>query len=419
MRNPGSGNWKKTISLFLLSQAVSLLGSSLVQYALMWYITLKTGSGIMMTIFIIAGFLPTFLISPFAGVWADRYDRKKLIILSDGGIAAATLILALVFTFITENVWIILTAAAVRAVGAAVQGPAVGAIIPQIVPQDKLMRVNGILGSIQSVIGLGSPVLSGILMSVAPLSIIFYIDVITAAAAIVLLSFFIKVKSERHSTDAIPGSHLKDLVEGFKYIKRHKYLVPFFGYIAFILFLVTPAAFLTPLQAARTYGPDVWRLTAIEVLFSLGMLTGSGLLALWGGFSNRMHTMLLSTFIMALCTIGLGLAPIFWIYLAVMGVFGIGLAFYNTPSTVILQEHVEEEFLGRIFSILTMLFTSLMPLSMLLFGPLAEAVSIEFILLITGGLMVMLVLVVPMNRTLMAAGLSRKAEEEPDNYDKV
>ena len=242
---------------------------------------------------------------------------------------------------------------------------------------------------------------------------------ITAAAAIVLLSFFIKVKSERHSTDAIPGSHLKDLVEGFKYIKRHKYLVPFFGYIAFILFLVTPAAFLTPLQAARTYGPDVWRLTAIEVLFSLGMLTGSGLLALWGGFSNRMHTMLLSTFIMALCTIGLGLAPIFWIYLAVMGVFGIGLAFYNTPSTVILQEHVEEEFLGRIFSILTMLFTSLMPLSMLLFGPLAEAVSIEFILLITGGLMVMLVLVVPMNRTLMAAGLSRKAEEEPDNYDKV
>ena len=177
--------------------------------------------------------------------------------------------------------------------------------------------------------------------------------------------------------------------------------------------MLTPAAFLTPLQASRTYGPDVWRLTAIEVLFSLGMLSGSGLLALWGGFKNRMHTMLLSTLIMALSTISLGFAPAFWLYLTIMGIFGIGLAFYNTPSTVILQEHVEDEFLGRIFSVFTMLFTSLMPLSMLLFGPLAEVVSIELLLLVTGGLMAVLVLVVPLNRRLVNAGLPPEAESYP------
>ena len=408
MNKADASTWKKTAALFLLSQAVSLLGSSLVQYALMWYVTLKTGSGVMMTVYIVAGFLPTFFLSPFAGVWADRYDRKKLIIFSDGGIAVVTLVLALIFTFISESVWIIIIAAALRSVGTAVQGPAVGAIIPQIVPQDKLMRVNGIFGSIQSVVGLGSPVLSGVLMSIAPLSLIFYIDVVTAASAIIILAAFLKVRAQKRSTVIESGSYFREMLDGFKYIKRHRYLIPFFGFIAFILILVTPAAFLTPLQATRTYGPDVWRLTAIEVLFSLGMLAGSGILALWGGFRNRMHTMLLSTFIMALCTLGLGFAPHFWIYLGIMGVFGIGLAFYNTPSTVILQEHVEEEFLGRIFSIFTMLFTSLMPLSMLLFGPLAEVVSIERLLLVTGVLMAALVFIVPLNRTLMEAGVALK-----------
>lgn len=398
--------WKKSAALFLLSQAVSLLGSSLVQYALLWYITLKTGSGIMMTVYIVAGFLPTFFLSPFAGVWADRHDRKKLIILSDGGIAAITLITALLFTFVAENIWILIAAAALRAVGTAVQGPAVGAILPQIVPQDRLMRVNGIFGSIQSVIGLGAPVISGVLMTAAPLSAIFYIDVVTAAAAIIILAAFLKVRQQVKESGGQPSGYFKEMLDGFRYIRRHKYLIPFFMFIAFILILVTPAAFLSPLQVSRTYSPDVWRLTALEVLFSAGMLAGSGLLALWGGFKNRMQTMLLSTAVMAFCTIGLGFAPPFWVYLGIMGVFGIGLAFYNTPSTVILQENVEEEYLGRIFSVFTMLFTSLMPLSMLLFGPLAEVVSIELLLLITGGLMAVLVLLVPLNRTLMEAGLS-------------
>lgn len=72
-------NWKRDVILFLVGQTISLFGSSLVQYAIMWHITLETQSGTMMTIFIICGFLPTFFLSPFAGVWADRYNRKKLL----------------------------------------------------------------------------------------------------------------------------------------------------------------------------------------------------------------------------------------------------------------------------------------------------------------------------------------------------
>ena len=74
---------KRNIILYLTSQIVSLMGTSLVQCVTFWYITLETQSGTIMTIAMIAGVLPTFLVSPFAGVWADRLDRKTIIMLSD------------------------------------------------------------------------------------------------------------------------------------------------------------------------------------------------------------------------------------------------------------------------------------------------------------------------------------------------
>lgn len=116
--------WRRNIVLFLSSQTVSLFGSSLVQYAIMWYITLNTKSGIMMTLYIICGFIPTFLLSPVAGVWADRYNRKVLIMLSDGMIALSTLVLALLFLMGYEEAWLLFVMAAIRALGSGVQTPA-------------------------------------------------------------------------------------------------------------------------------------------------------------------------------------------------------------------------------------------------------------------------------------------------------
>ena len=169
--------------------------------------------------------------------------------------------------------------------------------------------------------------------------------------------------------------------------------------------LISPAAFLTPLQVARSFGEDVWRLTAIEMVFSVGMLAGGVLISSWGGFRNRMHTMIFSNLVMAACAISLALVPSFWLYLLVMGVFGISMPLYNTPSAVIIQEHVEPDFLGRVFSVLTMLFTSIMPLAMLLFGPIADTVPIEWLLLGTGGIMLGLGTLVFRNRRLMEAGI--------------
>ncbi|WP_434348103.1 MFS transporter [Myxococcus virescens] len=397
-------SWKRNTALFLGSQALSLLGSSLVQYALLWQVTLQTRSSVMMTLYIVAGFLPTFLLSPFAGVWADRYDRRKLIVLADAMIALVTLALAVVFTLRGTELWLFFLAAAIRSVGTAVQQPAVGALLPQLVPEDQLMRVNSIQGTLHSVNMLGAPALAGFLMSVAPLQVLFYIDVVTAALAITLVTLFVQVAPRRRAPEQEGASQLTEIQDGFRYIRGHAHLVPFFGYLGFIMVLITPAAFLTPLQTARSFGDEVWRLSAIEMVFSVGMMLGGAGLAAWGGFTSRMRTMVASNLIMGACTVALGVVPHFGVYLAAMGIFGVALPLYNTPAMVMLQERVEPAYLGRVISVMTMLSTSLMPLSMLLFGPLAEVVSIERLLQITGVLVILLGLLTPLHRRLMSFG---------------
>ena len=374
----------KNIILFLASQTISLFGSSLVQYAIMWYITLTTQSGVMMTISIICGFVPTFFLAPFAGVWADRYNRKMLIILSDSMIAISTLILAIVFLMGYESLWLLFLMSSIRALGAAVQTPTVGAFIPQIVPEEKLTKVNGINASIQAMIMLLSPMLSGWLLSITSIETIFFIDVITAAIGVLTLLLFLKVQVHTKALKKQELSYLSDMLIGFRYIKNHIFIRKFFSYFGLFNFLVVPAAFLTPLQVTRSFGNDVWRLTAIEVVFSIGMMLGGGVMAYWGGFNNRIKTMALSSVIMGICTFGLGVAPDFWIFLFFMSIFGIVMPMFNTPSTVLLQEKVKPDLLGRVFGVLAMITSSMMPLGMLLFGPISDFMKIENLLIGTG-----------------------------------
>ncbi|MDF2613850.1 MAG: transporter [Clostridia bacterium] len=377
-------NWKKNIVLFLISQILSLFGSSLVQYAILWYITLNTKSGLMMTISIICGFLPTFFLSPFAGVWADRYNRKVLIMLSDSFIAITTLLMAILFLMGYESMGLLFVMSAFRAAGAGVQTPAIGAFIPQIVPEEQLTKVNGINGSIQAMIMLISPMLSGALLTMATIEVIFFIDVITAAAAVLVLVFFLKVSAHEKAQNLQKVSYFKDLREGIDYIKGHTYVKKFFIFCAFFFFLVSPVAFLTPLQVTRSFGDDVWRLTAIEIAFSIGMMLGGTLMASWGGFKNKVHTMVFSSLLTGICTIAFGVTPIFWFYLIIMGIIGVSMPLFHTPSTVLLQEKVEADFLGRVFGVLGMISSSMMPLGMLIFGPMADVVQIEWLLIGTG-----------------------------------
>jgi len=397
-------NWKRNIILFLSSQTVSLFGSSLVQYAIMWHITLTTQSGMMMTLFILCGFIPTFLLSPVAGVWADRYNRKLLIVVSDGLIAVSTLILAIVFMMGYDAIWSLFFMAAIRAFGTGIQTPAVGAILPQIVPKDQLTKVNGVNGSIQAIIMFVAPMVSAGLLTMASLELIFFIDVITAMIAIITLLGFLKISVHEKASEQQTTSYLDDFKQGISYIQKSPFLKKFFIYFAIFFVLMAPAAFLTPLQVTRSFGDDVWRLTAIEIAFSIGMMAGGGIIASWGGFQNKIRTMMLASIIMAVCTFALGIVPIFWFYLLFMAIFGIAMPIFNTPTMVLLQEKIEENYLGRIFGVFGMISTSMMPIGMLIFGPIADVIDIEWLLIGTGLLIFVLAIFLGRDKVLVEAG---------------
>ncbi|WP_182102050.1 MFS transporter [Niallia taxi] len=404
VNNQQNETWLKNIVLFLSSQTISLFGSSLVQYAIMWHITLTTESGMMMTLYIICGFIPTFILSPIAGVWADRYNRKILIVLSDGLIAFSTLILAILFIMGFDSIWLLFVMAAIRAFGAGIQTPAVGAILPQVVPKEKLTKVNGVNGSIQAIIMFVSPMVSAALLATTAIEIIFFIDVITAAIAIVTMLSFVKISVHEKAAEKQTTSYFADFKEGLSYVNSNSFLKSFFVFFAIFFVLMAPAAFLTPLQVTRSFGSDVWRLTAVELAFSIGMIAGGGIIAAWGGFRNKISTMTLASVIMGVCTLTLGIAPSFWLYLIFMGVFGIAMPIFNTPTTVLLQEKISEEYLGRVFGVLGMISTSMMPIGMLIFGPLADIIRIEWLLIGTGLFMLVLTVFLSRNKALIEAG---------------
>lgn len=397
-------NWKKDTTLFLTSQIISLFGSSLVQYAIMWYITLETKSGVMMTISIICGSLPAFFLSPFAGVWADRYNRKLIIMLSDSLIAIATLILAILYLIGYKYIWLLFVISAIRAAGSGIQSPAISAFLPQFVPKEKLTKVNGINTSVNSIVSLLSPMLSATLLTVSRIESIFFIDVITAAFAVITLAFFLKVPPHAKSLERKTTSYFSDMKDGIRYIKGHKYIKYFFVFCIFFFFLIAPVTFLTPLQVTRNYGSDVWRLTAIEIAFSIGMMIGGLIISQLGGFKNRIHTMSLACLITGLTTFALGFGIYFWFYLIIIWIMGIVVPMFHTPSTVLLQEKVEEEFLGRVFGILGMIPSFMVPLGMIVFGPLADVFHIEVLLLFTGLILCVLSIFLFNNKTLVKQG---------------
>jgi DHA3 family macrolide efflux protein-like MFS transporter len=174
-----------------------------------------------------------------------------------------------------------------------------------------------------------------------------------------------------------------------------------------VLILVSPVAFLSPLQVVRSFqdvGSTYYRLTLVEVSFSLGMVIGSALVAWWGGFKNRIVTAGLSISLMGVGVFMLGVVNQFYIYIAFMLIQGIVLPFYNTPMTVIIQEQVEPAYMGRVMSISTMINATAMPIGIMIFGPLADLISIEILMVISGLGMVGFGLLYFVNQPMLKAG---------------
>lgn len=378
---------KRDVGVFLSGQTISMFGSMLVQYAVMWHLTLETKSGTVMALAALFGFLPQAIVSIFGGVWADRLNRKVLIIAADAAIAASTLALALLMLSGVDSLWLIYLTLAIRSTGAGIQGPAVSALVPQLVPTQHLMRVNGILGTIQSAMALIAPAAAGVLYATASIVAIFFVDVVTAVIGIALLAT-VAVPTIVRSGERT--GYFTDLVEGVRYVATHRlirWILLLFG----IIFLLTVApSYLTPLMVVRSFGgeffglDEVAKLTILELSFSIGMLAAGIAISIWGGFKNKVLMIVGSSILFGLLSIALGLSTNLWLFFAFMFVIGLAVPFFSTPAMTLLQTRVEPERQGRVFGFVGIVMAVSMPIGMVVFGPLADVMPVETLLVIAG-----------------------------------
>jgi DHA3 family macrolide efflux protein-like MFS transporter len=293
----------------------------------------------------------------------------------------------------------VFVALAIRSLGSGLQAPAVPALLPQLVPPDRLMRVAGVQSTVQSVVMLASPAVAGALYAMARLEIIFFVDVLTAAIAIAILSA-IPIAAHARAAQPQSTSPLDDLRAGFDYVSRTPFVRSMLRFFAVVMFLAVPVAILSPLMVARSYGPEVWRLTVTEVAFSGGMTAGGLLVAAWGGFKSRLLTLAVSCGVLGVLQALAGLGEPFGVFLALMALLGLVLPLYNSASMVMLQERVPSDLQGRVFGYVNLVIVAAMPMGSLVLGPLADLVRIETLMLITGSAMAVLGVLLWFDRNL-------------------
>lgn len=356
--------WKSRAVLFLVSQCITLFGSTLVQMAVVWYVTLETGSGVWVSAVSVSSYLPQFLISFPGGVWADRRNRKWLIIGADAATAAVTLLLIWLLPFLESGVgegregWILaglLLMSVLRSAGAGVQTPAVNAVIPQLVPEEQLMRFNGLNAAMQSLVQFAAP------------------------AAV----------SQRGPRSGGTG-RAAGLREGIAYVLRHKRIKNLLLVYGLFVFFCVPAGFLAGLLVSRVYGDTYGYLTAVELAGFAGMAAGGLLMSLWGGFGRREKTLSLGLAAFGLASALMGITEEFGLYLILMAFYGVALTVVQTAVTTLLQEQADRAVQGRIFGMQSSMYAGFLPLGMAVFGPLADVVPLQWIMIGAGGALAVL-----------------------------
>ena len=392
--------WQKRILLFLTSQCITLFGSTLVQMALIWYATMQTSSGVWVAAFTVGSYLPQFLISFIGGVWADRYHRKKLIIGADMLIAFATFIMVLAIPHISSEPALLgglLVMSVVRSFGAGIQTPAVNAVIPQLVPAQQLMRYNGINATMQSVVNFAAPAAAGAVFAVSTLRTTLTIDIVTAVLGTGLLSCVVLPKQD---TSFEKSGVFSDMKIGVRYAFSDRVIGKLLIIYGLFTFFCVPAGYLAGLLVRRVFGDTYWYLTAVEVVGFAGMMAGGVAMSTWGGFRSRGKTLAAGLLAFGSFAIGMGFSKNFILYLGLMAFYGVALTMVQTAITTMLQEKTDSPMQGRVFGLLGTMYAGFLPLGMAVFGPLADIVPLQWIMIGSGIALILIAVITYSHRVL-------------------
>jgi DHA3 family macrolide efflux protein-like MFS transporter len=385
----GLSRWAPRFFTIWTGQAFSLLGSQLVSFAIIWWLTQTTGSATVLATASLVGLIPQVVLGPITGALVDRWSRRLTMIFADGLIALATVVLALLFATGRVQIWQLYALLFFRSVCGGFHWPAMQASTSLMVPKEQLARIQGLNQMLQGGMNIASAPLGALLLSWLPMQGILAIDVSTAMLAIIPLFFFpvpqplrLDLQAETQASTSV----WQDLLAGFKYVWGWPGLM-LIGIMATVInFLLTPAFSLLPILVTKHFNGQAIQLATLESFSGIGFIVGGLVLSAWGGFKRRIFTSLVGLLAMGAGCLVMGLLPpsAFVIAVATMLFLGIINPIVNGPLLAAVQAAVAPEMQGRVFTLINTMAAGMSPIGLIIAGPISDKLGVQTWFIIGG-----------------------------------
>ena len=390
-------NWKLKFYTIWAGQAVSLITSAILQMAIIFYLTEKTGSAMVLSMASLVGFLPYAVFGPAIGVLVDRHDRKKIMIGADLIIAAAGAVLAIVALYTELSVWMVMVVLFIRSIGTAFHSPALNAVTPLLVPEEQLTKCAGYSQSVQSISYIISPAAAALLYSVWKLNAIIAIDVLGAVIASITVAI-VRIPKLGDQVQSLEPNFIREMKEGIVVMRQNKGLFALLLLGTLYTFVYMPINALYPLISMEYFNGTPMHISITEIAFASGMLAGGLMLGRLGSYEKRVPLITGSFFMMGASLAIAGLLPPsgFIIFVVCCAIMGLSVPFYSGVQTALFQQKIKPEYLGRVFSFTGSIMSLAMPLGLILSGFFADRIGINHWFLISGILIIGIAIVCPM-----------------------
>ena len=364
--------WKPLFFTIWGGQVFSLLGSRIVQFALVWWLTKTTGSGTVLATATMVAIIPGVALGPFIGPLVDRWNRRYIMLIADSLIALATGLLAVLFALGIAEIWHIYVIMFARSIGGAFHWPSMQASTTLMVPEQHYSRIAGLNHSLLGVASILGPALGALLLELLPMQGVLAVDVVTAAIAVMPLLF---IAIPQPMTGAkTRTSFFHDMAEGFRFLVSWPGLLGLVIIAAFLNFLFAPAGSLIPLLVTNHFGGGAFHLAGLQMATGLGVIGGGLLLTAWGGFKRRMATAFFGIIFLGGGSVLLGLTPPTMFALAIFAtlISGIMQPIANGSIMAALQASTPPDLQGRLFSLIGSTSGAMAPLGLAIAGPLSD-----------------------------------------------
>lgn len=400
---------KRNIVLFALGNAVSSLGTYMYNFAIGLYVLKLTGSGSLFAIAVLFGMIPRIILSPFAGALADKVDRKKMAITMDilSGILLLSMFALSQFTALTLTY--VFISSALLTVFNTFFGVSIGASIPNLVDEERLLKINSIRAMVDSLSQLAGPLLGGLVYATIGIKLFLLVNGISficsgISETFINFNIFNKTISDKTKSENM----ITSMKEGFKYLKNHDLLIGILKYALFINFFATGISIILPFISVEELNATPTEYGILQLGFPLGFLVMSALYSIIKKdtkniFKSTAKGMLL--FGIAYICFSLPTSPLlinshnifkFSLIFLISFFMGVIILSINIPLQVMMQKSIDDEYRGRVGGVMSMASQLISPLGLIIYGFLIDHVD-SFILPIVSGILVILISLIMFN----------------------